>query len=206
MEITKIDSGILCSNMYVIKETGHAFVIDPARNILPGKGLIIDFLIVTHEHYDHISGVNAWKKAYHAPLLCSEACAERLGDPRKNRARHFDAFCEMQTWMPLEKLPEIDTEYACHADRTFQNETTFMWQNHRIHLVEIPGHSPGGIGVYLGDDSFFSGDNLIKDCEVELRFPGGSKKQWHEIGEPRIKAVPKGTKIFPGHFESFVLD
>ena len=192
--------------MYVIEENEHAIVIDPARNTLPGKGLIVDYLIVTHEHYDHISGVNAWKDVYHTRLLCSKACAERLGDPRKNRARHFDAFCEMQTWIKLGKLPEIDTAYVCYADKTFKDETSFFWQNHQFRLLEVPGHSPGGIGIYLDNEFFFSGDSLIKDYEVELRFPGGSRKQWLEIGEPRIKAVPKGTRIFPGHFGSFILD
>ena len=192
--------------MYLIEENGHAIVVDPARNTLPGNNLIVDLLLVTHEHYDHISGVNAWKRAYQVPLLCSAACAERLNDPGKNRARHFDAFCELQTWMRLDRLPEIDTAYACQADKTFKEEKIFFWQGHRIQLIEIPGHSPGGIGIYMDNFFFFSGDNLIKDCEVELRFPGGSKKQWVEIGEPRIKAVPKGTKIFPGHFDSFVLN
>lgn len=205
MEIRSFDSGILSSNMYVIEDNGHAIIIDPARNTSPGRDLIIDLMIATHEHYDHISGVNAWKEAFHAPLLCSEACAERLGDPRKNRARHFDAFCELQTWMKLEKLPEIDTAFVCRADWTFNGEMTFFWQDHYFRLVEIPGHSPGGIGIYLDEDSFFSGDSLIKDCEIELRFPGGSRKQWLEIGEPRIKSVPEGTRIYPGHFDSFVL-
>ncbi len=192
--------------MYVIQEDGHAVVIDPARDIAPGKDLKIDLMIVTHEHYDHISGVNAWKEKYRAPLLCSSTCAARLTDPGKNRARHFDAFCELQTWMKLEKLPDIDTAYACQADRVFKDEMFFSWQKHQIRLIEIPGHSPGGIGIYLDNDAFFSGDSLIKDCEIELRFPGGSRKQWLELGEPQIKAVPKGTRIYPGHFESFILE
>ena len=206
MLIRKFDSGILASNMYVIENNGHAIVIDPARNIFLGWNLVIDLMIVTHEHYDHISGVNAWKEKYHAPLLCSEACAGRLADPRKNRARHFDAFCELQTWMKLKELPKIDTDYACHADKTFKGETSFYWQNHQFRLLEIPGHSPGGIGIYLDTEYFFSGDSLIKGCEIELRFPGGSRKQWLETGEPRIKEVPKGTRIYPGHFGSFILE
>jgi glyoxylase-like metal-dependent hydrolase (beta-lactamase superfamily II) len=108
--------------------------------------------------------------------------------------------------MKLEKLPDIDTAYACQADRVFKDEMFFSWQKHQIRLIEIPGHSPGGIGIYLDNDAFFSGDRLIKDCEVELRFPGGSRKQWLELGEPQIKAVPKGTRIYPGHFESFILE
>ncbi len=191
--------------MYLVVENGHAIVIDPARNILPGKDLKIDLLIVTHEHYDHISGVNAWKAVYDAPLLCSEKCAQRLTDPRKNQARYFEVFCEMQSWMKLDTLPEIDTSYKCEADQTFNIEVVFFWQNHRIRLLEIPGHSPGGIGIYLDEKIFFSGDNLINNCEIELGFPGGSKKQWMEFGQPRIKEIPKGTRIFPGHFDSFVL-
>ena len=205
MKIESFNSGILQSNMYIIQENGHAIVVDPARSPLAEKSLKIDLLIVTHEHYDHISGVNVWKENYHVPLLCSGECAGRLCDPRKNRARHFDAFCELQTWIRLDKLPEIDTTFTCCADKVFKDETMFYWQNHCFRLIEIPGHSPGSIGIYLDDKYFFSGDSLLKDFEIELRFPGGSKRQWLEIGEPRIKKVPTGTRIFPGHFDSFIL-
>ena len=206
MEIRRYDSGILSSNMYVITENGHTLVIDPALDTSPGENLLIDLMIITHEHYDHISGVNAWKKKYHAPLLCSEACAARIQDPKKNQARHFDTFCEIQSWMQIGTLPQIDTGYTCKAERTFRDATGFEWQGHTIRLIEIPGHSPGSIGIYIDEVHFFSGDSLLKDTEIELRFPGGSRKQWLEIGEPRVKAVPKGTVIWPGHFESFVLE
>ena len=58
MKIRRFDSGILSSNMYLIEENGHAIVVDPARNTLPGNNLIVDLLLVTHEHYDHICGLN----------------------------------------------------------------------------------------------------------------------------------------------------
>ena len=205
MEIRRYDSGILSSSMYVIVDGGHAVVIDPARDASPGEGLVIDRMLVTHEHYDHISGVNAWKAAYHAPLLCSEACAARLGDPRKNQARHFDAFCEIQSWMQIGELPGIDTEYACSANESFVDEMEFDWCGHKFRLLEIPGHSPGGIGIFLDEVNFFSGDNILEGQPVELRFPGGSRKQWREVGEPRIRAIPVGTRIWPGHFDSFIL-
>lgn len=201
-----MDSGILSSNMYILTENGHALVIDPAPDTSPGEGLAVDFLLITHEHYDHISGVNAWKQKYHVPLLCSEACAERITDPRKNQARHFDTFCEIQSWMQAEPLPSIDTAYSCAAEETFRDETVLEWQGHTIRLLEIPGHSPGSIGIFVDAVNFFSGDSLFKDWDVELRFPGGSRKQWQEIGRPRIEAIQRGTLVWPGHFEPFVLE
>ena len=205
MDIRRYDSGILASNMYILSENGHAVVIDPARIVPTEEDLQVDLLIITHEHYDHISGVNAWKEEYRAPLLCSEICAERITDARKNQARYFDAFCKIQSWTQREPVPEIDPAYSCKADLTFNDCLLFEWQGHRFRLIEIPGHSPGSIGIYVDENHFFSGDSLLKDAETELRFPSGSRKQWEEIGEPRIRAIPKGTVIWPGHFERFVL-
>lgn len=205
MEIRQYNSGILSSNMYVLTENQHAVVIDPARDTAPGEGLILDLLLITHEHYDHISGVNAWKERYHAPLLCSETCAGRIGDPRKNQARHFDVFCKILSHLPTDTLQTIDTAYTCTAEKTFSDQTAFDWQGHSFLLMEIPGHSPGSIGILLDGVHFFSGDSLLKDMSVEFRFPGGSKKQWLEQSESRIRSLPKGITVWPGHFESFIM-
>lgn len=204
MEIKAYDSGLLGSNMYIISENGHAVVIDPSRDTSPAKGLTVDLLIVTHEHYDHISGVNDWKREYGAPLLCSEKCAANLGSTLMNQARHFDVFCELQTWIKLDRIPQTDHGFTCSADRSFADSMSLEWQGHELRLIEIPGHSQGSIGIYLDEGSFFSGDSLLEGKETELRLPGGSKKQWREVGEPRINAVPEGTVIYPGHFGKFV--
>ena len=82
MTIDRFDSGQLNSSMYVISENGHAIVIDPCLNTEPANALNIDFILVTHEHYDHISGVNVWKKMTGASVLCSRICSERINDPR----------------------------------------------------------------------------------------------------------------------------
>ena len=145
MTITPYPSDLLVSNMYVIEDGGHAIVVDPSRDTAPARGLAIDKILITHEHYDHISGVNAWKEISHAPLLCSARCAERIRDPRKNVARHFDAFCQLQTMLSDYSLPETEPAYACFADEVFEDEISFDWRGHRLRLFEIPGHSPGSV-------------------------------------------------------------
>lgn len=206
MEIRKYESGLLSSNMYVIVEENHAIVIDPFEDTEPAKGLIVDRIILTHEHYDHISGVNIWKEATGAPVLCSEICAMNIQNPKKNLANHFKEFCELQTWVELDEIPPSDPDYACSSDETFSDSLEFSWQGHAFRLFEIPGHSMGSIGIMLDEKEFFSGDSLIENCEIDPRMPGGSRKKWKEIGSKRVDDVPAGTRVWPGHFDSFIKD
>ena len=205
MQIRRFVSGLLSSNMYVVREGDHAIVIDPFRDVSPARGLTVDRILLTHEHYDHISGVNLWKEATGAPVLCSAACAENVRDPRKNLAALFREFCELQTWIPLREVPPFDPAYACSADDAFTDELSFEWRGHRWRLFEAPGHSQGSVGILLDGQALFSGDSLLEREKTVWRLPGGSKKQWLERGEPRLNALPAGIRVYPGHFDSFIL-
>ncbi len=203
MEIRRFVSDLLQSNTYVIEENGRAIAVDPGRDVLPARGLAVDRILLTHEHYDHISGVNAWKDAFGAPVLCTQACAAAIGDPKRNLARIFDVFCELQTWIRLKEKPDADRTFACSAEETFEDVFRFAWQGHSFRLFALPGHSPGGAGILLDGSHFFSGDSLLPGESVELRLPGGSKRAWEEISLPRLKALPDGITIYPGHFAPF---
>lgn len=203
MEINRYTSDLLLSNMYIISEKGHAIVIDPFCDTTHASGLVIDKILLTHEHYDHISGVNLWKKETRAKVLCTKQCAENIKTPSKNLSNHFKEFCELQTWMRPNKTLIENPNYSCNADETFENEMSFKWLGHKWHLFELPGHSMGSMGIVLDGKIFFSGDSLMEGFEIELRMPGGSKKKWKEIGEPRIKALPEGILVCPGHFREF---
>lgn len=205
MDIRRYDTGLLSSSMYLIVDGGRAVVIDPCRNTSVAQGLRVDLLVVTHEHYDHISGVNIWKERYGAPLFCSAACAQNLRSPRKNLARYFEAFCELQTWVPLEQIPKADLNYTCEADRTFTDVAQWRWQGHVFDFMEIPGHSQGSIGILLDGVHFFSGDSLMWGRSIELHFPGGSEELWERVGRPRVESLPAGTRVWPGHFDGYVL-
>lgn len=204
MKIERYESPLLSSNMYLITESGHAVVIDPSRDLKTAKNLIVDKIILTHEHYDHISGVNDWKRLTRAPVLCSKTCGDNIQNPRKNMARLFEVFCELQTWMVVDKIPEVDENYTCRADETFEDKFDFVWQGHKFSLFELPGHSLGSIGILLDGEYFFSGDSLMEGKEIELRLPGGSREKWEKMGVPRLALLPDRVKVYPGHFREFV--
>lgn len=205
MEIRRYVSGLLSSNMYLIVEGNRGIVVDPCADTMPAQGLQVDYILLTHEHYDHISGVNVWKARTGARVLCSKACGENLQSPRKNLAALFRQFCELQTWIELEDIPESDPDFTCAAEETFENEMSLQWQGHTLSLFEIPGHSRGSIGILLDGKEFFSGDSLMEHSKIELRMPGGSRKLWSQIGSKRIEAIAEGTRVWPGHFGSFLL-
>ncbi len=191
--------------MYLVVEDNHAIVIDPFENTNPSVGLVVDYIILTHEHYDHISGVNVWKKITNAPVLCSSICSQNIQDSKRNLAYFFKDFCELQSWVKIESVPFYDPNFVCNADEVFYDDFILDWCSHRLHLFELPGHSLGSIGIVLDDLFFFSGDSLFKDYEVSLNAPGSSKRKWKEISLPRLGQLPPEINVYPGHFGNFIL-
>lgn len=187
--------------MYVISEGRHAVVIDPSRNTAPAKEWTVDWILLTHEHYDHISGVNAWREAAGSQVACSAACAQNIGDSRRNCARYFEAFMEMQSWIKNPGPAEIDRTYTCRGDLALDHDQELFWQGHRIRCVALPGHSPGSMGYLVDEKHFFSGDSVIPGSPPELRFPGGNKIAWRETAKPRLLELPWGITVWPGHFQ-----
>ena len=159
--------------------------------------------LLTHEHYDHIFGVNDFKCVTHAPVLCNKTCTKRIEDARNNMDRLFEAYCELQTWMEFDYIPISDENYTCQADKIFEDEMIFDWRGNIFRLFEMPGYSLGSIVILL-DNQLFLEDSLIEGKEVELRFLGGSKANWEKIGKKRLALIPDGIQAHPGHFKEFI--
>jgi len=204
IKIKVVNESNIFSNMYVLESNGHIILIDPhIANSENVKG-VVDFIILTHEHYDHISGVNYWKEKTGAKVICSESCNNGLRNPSRNFSKYFKEFCELQTMVTVDREVE-NLEYCCNGDIIFQEKYTFEWQGNIFNLLEIPGHSKGSICVLLNNNVLFSGDSLFKDYPTMYKLPGGSKKQWIQKSLPLLKTISKDLEVFPGHLESFYL-
>lgn len=200
MEIETIVSDLLKSNMYVIKENGRCILIDPC--VTSHNFENVDYILLTHEHYDHISGVNYWKNRTNASVVASNKCAIECQNSRKNLSRYFEAFCQLQTWITGCDIVG-STDYTCDVDITFEGEMVLEWEKHKIVMKECPGHSPGSIIIIIDDNMVFSGDSIMKDYEVECGFPGGSKEIWISHGMRVVNSLPIDSMIYPGHFAEF---
>ncbi len=195
------------SNMYMLVEGSSAMVIDPNAN-----GKILTFLqenhvqsvtvLLTHEHYDHICGVNTLRERYKTHVLCSKNCALNIRNPNANMAKFWDVLL-------MDKSIEIQNlrnQYACpdyvtFADESYAGESTVHWRNHKIKLYEAPGHSVGGSLIIMDGNLLFSGDNLVNGKAAICRFPGGNKTDYLTITKPMLDQLDNSMLVFPGHGE-----
>lgn len=194
------------SNMYLIMEGEEALLIDPntseeAISFMQQNGVQSLTVLLTHEHYDHISGINLLRESFDIEVMASAVAAEAMSDPHKNTAEYWDILLMN---LPPERIEAgrsvANASYSCHADRVFTENMDRLWHKHKIHMQLAPGHSKGGVLIFF-DDILFSGDNLVNGAGVICRIPGGNWKTYCEETRPVIEALSDATWIFPGHGE-----
>lgn len=155
-----------------------------------------EWVLLTHEHYDHIGAVNQLTEKYHCGIVSSRICAERLKDPRKNMSAYFDALLELHGASNYDKKAPLYS-VPC-VDVMFEGQDDFLWRGIPFRLTETPGHSPGSICI-RSDTCIFTGDSLLRDVPVITRAPGGSRKDYQRITEPYLLNLPKDITVYPGH-------
>lgn len=195
------------SRMYCIVRNNRALIIDAvisddAISFLKAKGLKDITIILTHEHIDHICGVNELRQIADCKVICSTKCAEAICDCRKNGAVYFEGMYALRDTNELAQIKKLKlSDYVCFADETFVSETTFIWEEFIVKCIELPGHSIGGIGIIINDKYIFSGDNMIPNIPTVTRLPGGSKRDYEMITKVFYENLPYGSVIYPGHGE-----
>jgi hydroxyacylglutathione hydrolase len=199
----------MSSNMYLLISRKNTIIIDPhiskdSLTYINENLLKVDYIILTHEHYDHISGVNFFKKQYGCKVVCNKACAKAIQHPNLNFSKYFNVLMEI---LPKDKgqTSYLNIEpYSCFADIYFEKRLEFQWEGHDFTLVSTPGHSKGSICILLDNKYLFSGDSLIRDYPTITRLKGGSIKDYQNKTLNFLKSISPEIIVYPGHYESFI--
>lgn len=196
--------------MYIVKSNDNLVIIDPWESnelleMISHHSLKIDYIILTHEHYDHISGVNWLKENFDCKVICNKECAEAIQHPNLNFSKYFDILIEVLPKETEMKKPIKVEPYSCSADITFEKQKAIDWRGHKIDLISTPGHSKGSICILLDNKFLFSGDSLLKDYPVITRLKGGSSIEYKEKTVPFFRSLKLEMTVFPGHYEKFIL-
>ena len=196
------------SRMYILAGLSESvLIIDPCvseealQQVEAGSASQV-LLLLTHEHYDHISGVNWWKERSSSKIICSDVCGKRIEDARLNASEHFDLLFLFADQAVRQQIKSVDS-YTCCADETFKDSLHFTWGGHRVHITATPGHSPGSSCILLDNRYCFTGDSLIYNRVAVTRLPGGNKEEYEKKAAMYLKSLDIDTYIFPGHGRCF---
>ena len=188
------------SNCYVVYTLNHkgCLIIDPGTedcvrifNFLEVKDLCPEYIFLTHEHFDHIWGVNRLKERYQCPIICSSLCSVKLINRKKNMSVFYDQ-------IGFETYPsDIHTEQYDHG---------LWWNNHHLKFIYTFGHTDCSVSLNIAN-SIFVGDLMIKGHKTVTKLPTGSKASLYESLNYIIESYDREkTKIYPGHGQPFMLN
>lgn len=203
--VYRFSMAVIHSSMYLIPAESSCLVVDPcvsaeAEGLLRESSVRECLVLLTHEHYDHISGVNWLRERLPCQVVCSEKCAGRIADPRKNGAAYFEALTLRKSERERAVMESfLDAGYVCRADWMYSGQAELRWKDLTLNLREAPGHSPGSQIIEVGKHWYFTGDSLIPGERIITRLPGGSRKAYEEETRPYLEAIAPESILFPGH-------
>lgn len=193
MEILNLYPGSFGSNCYVLLSDGHAAVIDPSANAqhilatVSENGATLDFILLTHGHFDHILSLDELKAASGAPVYIHEADVDMPGDTQKNAFYYF--FRKERTYFT--------------PDRTLKDGDELTLGSTTIRVLHTPGHTMGS-SCYLCDDALITGDTLFEDNFGRYDLYGGDEATlFHSLHS--LKKLSPHLTIYPGHGHSSTL-
>ncbi len=192
---------------YVVKDSDstHAMIIDPVMDFDAGAArtaqehnekvelfcqshdLIVDYIIETHVHADHLTGAN-----YLAGKFPNAKTA--IGENVKIVQEVFQKIFNLDT----EKDNFVADGSQFHM--LLMDGQVLMLGNTEMKIMHTPGHTPACISLVVGD-AVFTGDTLFMPDMGTARcdFPGGSVDQLYQSIQRLYNELPDNTRVFVGH-------
>ena len=203
------------SNMYVLMEENDALIIDPHKNIeltelLKSNEIRQTTIILTHEHHDHTSGLYWYQDIFECTLICQENAAKAISNIKYLRPTLISFILGEEDHVNgTHRYVEFKNDFNPRqytADITYPDVYTLEWHGHIFQFYHTPGHSPGSSLVILNGRYAFTGDSLLKDLPIIVRFPKSNKEEYLNVTYPLLnRLLTPDMIIFPGHGKPFVL-
>jgi hydroxyacylglutathione hydrolase len=169
-------------------ETRKAVVIDPAGeeetllSLIKEEAFIIEHILDTHGHADHVLANEHLKNALAVPTCMHE----------------LDIQFFSQTEVRDLTAKELGFQPPDPADVPLRDGDVFKVGTLEIKVIHTSGHTPGSV-CYFVEGNLFTGDTLFVGAAGRTDLLGGSLEMLLDSIENKILTLPKETVIWPGH-------
>lgn len=183
MRITTFTGGMVRTNGYLVETPGGNFLVDAPAGIaawVEGKGVRVDALYLTHQHYDHVEDVAALRamgvKAHAWAAYSKDLTLEAFGSG----------------WgLPAVLTYDVDVIIG---------EGEFEMFGTKAKVSYVPGHSADSITFHIpGAGLVFVGDTLFEGSVGRCDLPGGSFELLLSGIERELLSLADETRVLSGH-------
>ena len=191
----EIARGMLCEELtyfYIDEITKHGFVIDPGARgeqlaaYAKEKGYVIEKILLTHGHGDHIYGADALRKATGASIVMHKEGKNYVNNPDWN----------LSVMLCGEKIEFEADEYLEHGDEIVLNANA----DFKLRMIYVPGHTTDGVAYYSEEEHLiFVGDIIFAGSVGRSDLLGGNSVKLLNGIREEIFTLPGETVILAGH-------
>ncbi len=188
MRIINLYPGSWGSNCYLLINGTHAAVVDPSPKpeqiltLLQQEGANLEYILLTHGHFDHIVSLDSLRQITGTPALIHELDAELPSNAVKNGFRIF-----------------------FHMDKTYRTPERMLYANQilnlgdeEIRVIHTPGHTAGSVCYLCNNEFLLTGDTLFDTGRGRTDLYGGNEAQLMSTLEA-MRSLPQSLPIYPGH-------
>jgi hydroxyacylglutathione hydrolase len=149
------------------EETKEAVLIDPGDEVpsllafAERSGLTIRYILLTHAHVDHVTGVAAAKRALNVPVYL-----------------HHDDLFLYERAVEMGAMFGLKVEPQPPIDEFYTPAQVIPFGTYDVRVHHTPGHCPGGVCLQIGKTGtsgleLFVGDTLFAGSIGRTDLPGG---------------------------------
>lgn len=196
IEVGSMTLGMIGTNCFFVYKKNHendeakkhCIFFDPADkgekiyDALNEHGFVIDMILLTHGHFDHIGGADKLRELSGAKLYCYE----------KEQALCQDAYLN------------LSNDYGMHLkvrpDGYFKDGDVIEAAGVSCRLIATPGHTSGSCCYYFEEGHILiSGDTLFEESVGRTDFPTSSMSDMLRSVNEKLFVLPDDTVVYPGH-------
>lgn len=192
LNISTITGSELMTNCYVIEEDNNAIIIDFVPEVIEHikrNKLKLQYVMLTHIHFDHIIGLSDYQKNNDFKIIVSENGKKNINNPEKN----------LLAFIPQEIRTSVN-EIDITKVESIENGKVFKWNEHNIKAFDSPGHTDDSM-MFIFDEinTVFTGDTIFNGSVGRTDFPNGDHLALIKSVKKLFDVIEDDYILYPGH-------